>query len=64
MPQRKRAGTVKIVADASDVEAEPTVCDRLASSRVRRARASLKSATVITATGVEADTVMPLRRPR
>ena len=64
MPQRKSAGMVKIVPDASDVEAEPMVCDRFASSRVPAGRTSLKSATVITAAGIEADTVMPTRRPR
>jgi hypothetical protein len=64
MPQRKRAGIVKIVPDASDVEAEPMVCDRFASRMVPRARKSLKRATVITAAGIDADTVMPTRRPR
>ena len=38
MPQRKSAGIVKIVPVASEVDAEPMVCDRLASRIVPRGR--------------------------
>ena len=64
MPHRKSAGIVKIVPVASDVEAEATVCERLASRIVPGDRKSRKTATVITAAGIEAETVMPTRRPR
>ena len=64
MPQRKSAGIVKIVPVASDVEAEATVCERLASRIVPVERKSRKAATVITAAGIEAETVMPTRSPR
>ncbi len=63
-PHRKSAGIVKIVPVASDVEAEATVCERLASRIVPRTRNSRNAATVITAAGIDADTVMPTRRPR
>ena len=55
---------VKIVPVASDVEAEATVCERLASRIVPRTRNSRNAATVMTAAGIDADTVMPTRRPR
>src|SRR5574341_1175989 len=64
MPHRKSAGIVKMVPVASDVDAEATVCDRFASRIVPRERNSRKAATVITAAGIEADTVMPTRSPR
>ena len=64
MPHRKSAGIVKIVPVASDVEAEPIVCDRFASRIVPFRPNSRKTATVITAAGIDADTVMPTRRPR
>ncbi len=64
MPQRKRAGMVKMVPDASDVEAEAMVWDRFASRRVALARKRRNRATVMTAAGIDADTVMPTRRPR
>ncbi len=63
-PHRKSAGMVKIVPVASAVEAEATVCERLASRIVPRTRNRRKTATVITAAGIDADTVMPTRRPR
>ena len=62
-----RAGRVKITPEASELEAEPVVCERLASrivpSRPARRR-SRNIATVITATGMEVLTVSPARRPR
>ena len=64
MPQRKSAGMVKIVPVASEVEAEPMVCERFASRIVERRRSARKTTTVITAAGIEAETVMPTRRPR
>ena len=63
-PQRNSAGIVKIVPVASDVEAEATVCERLASRIVPRVRSRWNTATVITAAGIEAETVMPTRSPR
>ena len=64
MPHRNSAGMVKMVPVASEVDAEATVCDRLASRIVPRVRSRLKTATVMTAAGIEADTVMPTRSPR
>ncbi len=64
MPHRKSAGIVKIVPVASEVDAEATVCDRFASRMLPPERNSRKAATVITAAGIDADTVMPTRRPR
>ena len=64
MSHRNSAGIVKMVPVASDVDAEATVCDRFASRIVPRDRVRLKTATVITAAGIEADTVMPTRSPR
>jgi hypothetical protein len=64
MPHRKSAGIVKIVPVASDVDAEATVCERLASRSVPARPKSRKAATVMTAAGIEAETVMPTRRPR
>ncbi len=66
-PQRKSAGRVKMTPLATELEAEPTVCEVLASSRLLptpmpfRAR---KTATVITATGIEVEMVSPTRSPR
>ena len=53
-----------MVPVASDVEAEATVCERFASRIVPFERMSRKAATVMTAAGIEAETVMPTRRPR
>ncbi len=64
MPQRKSAGIVKMVPVASAVEAEATVCERLASRIVAFERRSRKAATVITAAGIDAETVIPTRSPR
>ena len=64
MPHMKSAGMVKIVPLASDVEAEPMVCDRFASRIVPRVRNRRNSATVMTAAGIDAETVRPTRRPR
>ncbi len=64
MPHRNSAGIVKIVPVASEVEAEATVWERFASRIVPRVRSRLNTATVITAAGIEADTVMPTRSPR
>ena len=64
MPQRNSAGMVKMVPLASEVEADPMVCARLASSTVARPPATRNTATAITAAGIEADTVSPTRNPR
>ena len=64
MSHMNSAGMVKIVPLASDVEADPMVCDRLASRIVPRARKSRNNATVMTAAGIDAETVRPTRRPR
>ena len=55
---------MKIVPVASAVDAEATVCDRFASRIVLSERNMRNAATVITAAGIEADTVMPTRSPR
>jgi len=54
---------VKIVPVARAVEADPIVWDRFASRMVPFARKALKNATVITAAGIEAETVIPTRSP-
>jgi len=64
MPHRKSAGMVKIVPLASEVDADPIVWDRLASRIVERSPSARKTATVITAAGIDADTVSPTRSPR
>ena len=58
---------MKITPLATELDAEPTVCDRFA-SRIEletpaRAR-SRKAATVITATGMEVEIVRPTLSPR
>ena len=55
---------VKIVPLASEVEAEPMVCERFASRMLPREPTSRKIATVITAAGIEAVMVSPTSRPR
>ncbi len=54
---------MKMVPVASAVDAEPMVCDRLASRIVPVAPKRRKTATVSTAAGIEAETVIPTRRP-
>ena len=49
---------------ASAVEAEPMVCDRLVSRILAGRRRTRKTATVMTAAGIEAEIVSPTRRPR
>ena len=63
MPQRKSAGSEDRPV-ASDVEADPIVCEMLASRIVPRRRSARKAATVITAAGIDAATVRPTRNPR
>ena len=58
-PHRKSAGMVKIPPVASAVDALPIVCARFASRIVARFPRTRKSATVITATGMEVETVIP-----
>ena len=64
MPQRKSAGIVKIVPEASAVEADPIVWEMFASRIVPPRPSTRKTATAITAAGIEAETVRPTRRPR
>jgi len=67
MPHRKRAGRVKMTPEASDELAEPIVCDMLASRMVGRPQnrcISRNRPTVMTATGIDVDTVIPASRPR
>jgi hypothetical protein len=67
MPQRNSAGSVKMMPLASELEAEPTVCERLASRIVPRRPAASRArntATVMTATGIEVLIVSPARKPR
>ncbi len=62
-----RAGSVKMTPEASELEAEPVVCARLASRIVPWwpiLPSSRNMATVMTATGIEVLTVSPARRPR
>ena len=62
--QRNRAGRVKIAPAATDSPAEPMVCTTLLSSTEFRRRATRRMPIASTAAGMEADTVMPTRRPR
>ena len=67
MPQRNRAGRVKMMPLATELEAEPTVWERLASRMVPpmpRAPKARKAATVMTATGIEVEIVRPAWSPR
>ena len=64
IPQRKSAGIVKMTPVASEVEAAAIVWERLASRIVPSTRKTRKAATVMTAAGIDAETVMPTRRPR
>ena len=61
--QMKSAGIVKITPAASDSPAEPIVWTMFVSSTVPRP-VSRKTATAMTAAGIEALTVRPTRRPR
>ena len=66
-PQRNSAGSVKITPEATELEAEPTVCARFASRMLPSCPnrpSTRKAATVITATGIEVEMVSPARRPR
>ena len=66
-PHKNRAGKVKMTPLATELEAEPTVCDRFASRMLLftpLARSVRNNATVITATGIEVEIVSPARRPR
>ena len=66
-PQRNNAGSVKITPLATELDEEPTVCERLASRMLAEPpswRSAWKAATVITATGIEVLMVSPARSPR
>ena len=66
-PHMNSAGSVKITPEASELEAEPVVCARLASRIVPlrpKPFSRRNMATVITATGIEVLTVRPARNPR
>ena len=61
------AGSVKITPLATELEADPTVWDMFASSRVPRTptrRSRRNAATVMTATGMDVEIVKPAWRPR
>lgn len=62
-PHMNRAGIVKIVPEASEEEALPTVWARFASRIVPPPRPR-KSAAERTAIGIEVETVSPAFRPR
>ena len=67
IPHRNRAGMVKITPEASEELAEPAVWEMLLSRMVARPknlRVKRKKPTVITATGIEVETVKPTSRPR
>ena len=62
--QRNSTGIVKITPPASDSPADPMVCTRLLSKTEFLFRRTRVTASEMTAAGIEADTVMPTRRPR
>ena len=67
MPHMNNAGRVKITPLASELDAEPVVCAILVSSIVPLMPtpcSARKTATVITATGIEVLIVRPARNPR
>jgi len=65
IPHMNSAGSVKMTPEASELDAEPVVCERLASRMVPpEPRSRRNTATVITATGIEVLTVSPARSPR
>ena len=55
---------MKIVPVASEVDADATVCDMFASRIVPFLLSRPNAATVMTAAGMDAETVIPTRRPR
>lgn len=59
-----KAGSVKIAPAASDSPAEPIVCTILFSSIEFLRRITRITPIEITAAGIDADTVIPTRRPR
>ncbi len=61
---RKRAGRVKMAPAARDSPAEPIVCTMLLSRIESRRRTMRMIPMEITAAGMEAETVIPTRRPR
>jgi hypothetical protein len=66
-PQRNKAGIVKMIPEAKDELADPTVWDMLCSRMVvrpKRPRAARKNAIVMTAMGMEVLIVSPTRSPR
>ncbi len=61
---RKSAGRVKMAPAARDSPAEPIVCTILL-SRIESRRRTMRMIPIeITAAGMEAETVIPTRRPR
>ena len=60
----KSAGSVKIAPAASDSPAEPMVCTKLFSRIESRFKMMRMIPIERTAAGIEAETVMPTRRPR
>ncbi len=67
MPHMNNAGSVKITPLASELEADPVVCEMLVSSIVPRTPtvvSARNTATVMTATGIDVLIVRPARRPR
>lgn len=66
-PHKKSAGKAKITPEANDELAEPMVCDILLSRTMGLPvirRISRNKPTVITATGIEVETVIPTSKPR
>ena len=67
MPHMKSAGSVKITPLASELDAEPVVCEMLVSRIVPLMPATdsaRNTATVMTATGMDVLMVRPARSPR
>jgi len=66
-PQRKRAGMVNMVPEASDEDADPVVCAMLF-SRIdvlpQIFLVILKNATAMTASGIEVEMVSPTLKPK
>ena len=63
----KSAGSVKMTPLATELDADPIVCETFASKSVPRTptlRSARNAATVMTATGMEVEMVSPAWRPR
>jgi hypothetical protein len=67
IPHINRAGKVKMTPLASELDADPVVCEILVSRIVPRMptlESARNTATVMTATGIDVLIVSPARKPR